>query len=177
MGVTYKTMKIIFLDIDWVIIPFWWPKIKGWLKDLHHKVIIEGEEFLLPKTNPKCIENLWYILEETGARIVLSSSWRRMPRLMKKLLESEENDWKDLWQFVNGSTWTDMWWRWNEILSYIQEYHKTCKAGWHITEWIAIDDDDAGMSRIRDLNRFIHTKSNVGLDTDSTRLAIEILNS
>lgn len=172
-------MKIIFLDIDWVIIPFWWKKVKWFYKELYKKAIIDGEEFILPKTNPQCIENLWKILRETGARIVLSSSWRRMPRLVKKLLESEEKDWKNLWEFVNSTTTTEYTnsWRWNEILSYIHEYHKTCKPWWHITEWIAIDDDDSGMSRIRDMNRFIHTKSNLGLDDDSTRLSIEILNS
>lgn len=171
-------MKIIFLDIDWVLVPFWWPYERWKIRDMFERVKIWDEEVILPKTNPECVKNLWKIIEETGAQIVISSSWRHTWSHLQKLLQREENEsWDNLWNHVTSKTPSMTgWWRWNEILQYLSDYHKTCKEWFHITHWIAIDDSDAGMSRIRDLNSFVQTRPHIGLDEDSTRLAISLLN-
>ena len=171
-------MKIIFLDIDWVIIPFGGSFERGKIKELYQKIVVDWEEHILPKTNPECIKNLWEIIEKTWAKIVLSSSWRKMPKLAQILLQPEVNkDGMSLWDIIISRTPAMTGgWRGNEILQWLTDYHSGCKEGWHITEWVAIDDCDAGMSRIRDLNCFIHTRSDIGLTQDGTKLAIEILN-
>lgn len=55
----YKYMKVIFLDFD------------GPLNIMYHEWDTYGQVF-----HPEYIENLSYIIEKTGAKIVISSSWR-----------------------------------------------------------------------------------------------------
>lgn len=171
-------MKVIFLDIDWVLVPFS-DNFQRWkIRDLFQKMEIDWETVILPKLHKESAENLWRIITETGAHIVISSSWRHRWSHLQKMLQSSENEaWDNLWNHVTSKTPSMTgWWRWNEILQYLSDYHKTCKEWFHITHWIAIDDSDAGMSRIRDLNNFVQTRSHIWLDEDSTRLAISLLN-
>ena len=171
-------MKIIFLDIDGCLIPFGNSYERWKIRDLFQKAEIDWEMVVLPKIDKQCADNLWRIIEETGARLVISSSWRHRWSHLQKMLQSSENgSWDNLWNHVNWKTPSMTgWWRWNEILQYLSDYHKTCKEWWHITHWIAIDDDDAWMSRIRDLNNFVQTRSHIWIDEDSARLAIWLLN-
>lgn len=175
---TIINMKIIFLDIDWVLIPFGGSPERCKIRDLFERTKIDWEDVILPKLNPVCVKNLWEIIEKTGARLVISSSWRHRWSHLQKMLQNAENEsWDNLWNHVTSKTPSMTWaWRWNEILQYLNEYHSTCKEWWHITHWIALDDDDAGMSRIRDLNCLVQTRSHIWLDEDSARLAISLLN-
>ena len=57
--------KILFLDIDGVLNPKWWVQ----------KPSVDRYGCAFPS---KCVANLAKILEETGAEIVVSSSWKGM---------------------------------------------------------------------------------------------------
>lgn len=162
-------MKIIFLDIDWVLItydcfkffdPNFW---NAWNWLLETELLI----------------NLKYILEETGAHIVISSSWRRnmYEKLREEFLLAQEKLWYDFWSKVISKTPDSLWhWRGNEILTWLNNYHRTCKDWYHITHWIAIDDEDADMKSIKRLWNFVHTKTSQWLDVTAFAEAINLLN-
>ncbi len=67
-------MKIIFLDIDGVLVT--WESLGNWGK-LGHKGTMMA---------PECVKVLNEIIAKTGAKIVVSSTWR-MGRTMDKLRE------------------------------------------------------------------------------------------
>lgn len=75
-------MKIIFVDIDGVLVT--WDSLHRWSKFGHKGAMME----------PECSKILNEILEETGASIVVSSSWRigrTMEQLEKELSEGGVN--------------------------------------------------------------------------------------
>lgn len=166
-------MKIIFLDIDWVLIRFWnteqirktrAEKWKGWL---------------ITSLNEDLVDNLVGIIKQTNAYIVISSSWRYW--LMEILRDEFIKNWDrlgfDLWNRVISKTPSSLnHWRWNEILTWINEYHKTCKDWEHITNYVAIDDDSFDMKCINRLGKFVHTKTHKWLTKDKTKEVIYILN-
>jgi len=164
-------MNIIFLDIDWVLIRFWNTKqiketrTKKW--DIW-KLITSLDEDL--------VDNLVNILKQTNAFIVISSSWRR--NLRETLRDEFYKNWDrlkfDLWNRVISKTPFDLWyWRWNEILTWVQEYHKTCNIWEHIKNWIAIDDDDFDMKCIKRLWNFIKTETHIWLNKEISKQIIE----
>ena len=57
-------MKIIFLDIDGVLV-----KRKQYIEKIRRP---NG----FPEFDPVCVENLKYIINNTGAKLVISSTWR-----------------------------------------------------------------------------------------------------
>ena len=61
--------KYLFLDID------------GALNHLKWNIGLDRRNFKYPYSefDPECVENLKHILDETGAKLVLSSSWRLDP--------------------------------------------------------------------------------------------------
>jgi HAD domain in Swiss Army Knife RNA repair proteins len=63
-------MKVLFLDVDGVLNSADWfhkldPKVKGAIHEL----------------DPKAVKRVQHVLEVTGAVIVLSSTWRKIPNL------------------------------------------------------------------------------------------------
>jgi len=68
-------MKVIFLDIDGVLMT--WGEARTWMH-------IGNERFQAFK--PKAVQNLNRIIAETGAKIVISSTWRRVSRMSHKNL-------------------------------------------------------------------------------------------
>jgi len=160
-------IKIIFLDIDWVLIRIWW-----WVERVSRNE--KWKNWLLTEFELELVNNLVSLIRATWAKIVISSSWRHIPDILYK-------SWNEAWLNSNLIIWfTPSWlwhWRWNEILTWINEWHKTCPSQLYIKNWIAIDDDSADMKSINRLWRFIHTKSNQWLTKEKTQEAISILNS
>ncbi|NPV13031.1 MAG: hypothetical protein HPY57_14795 [Ignavibacteria bacterium] len=68
---TKKFVKIIFLDIDGVL---YTTSHYTWLSVIEKQKSADKYGFLF---DPKCIANLNEIIEKTGAKIVISSTWRR----------------------------------------------------------------------------------------------------
>lgn len=173
-------MKVIFLDIDWVLIRFWnTEKIRKTRAEKWDKW------WLITSLDKDLVFNLIKIIQETNAFIVLSSSWRRNSFLLEELEEQFYNYFEanpllavNLWERIIWKTPFELWyWRWNEILTWLNDYHKTCKNWYHITNWIAIDDDSFDMKSIKRLWRFIHTKTSEWLTEEKMNEAINILNN
>ncbi len=170
-------MKIIFLDIDWVLIPLF--RKERWLKKMNG-VIAD-----IPK---EVSDNLVKILQDPSAWIVISSSWRHHWPSCKKLLkqiplirndnvEYHMNYWYTVWDRVISKTWSQTdGGRSTEILMWLNEYHRTAKVWWHVTHWVAIDDEQFDMKAIRRIGKLIKTESGVWLTSEQTDEIISLLN-
>lgn len=77
-------MKLVFLDIDYVLSSYRKAKEVYMITGKRHS----GKDFPFDE---KCMENLKYLINKTGAYIVITSSWRKyedhMIALKEKLIE------------------------------------------------------------------------------------------
>lgn len=146
-------MKVIFLDIDGVMIRYWEKK--------------NYREF-----DPDLVINLKHLLANTNANIVISSSWRHWMESVQEAFRIADLP----WDRVISKTWSNTdGWRSTEILQWLDEYHKTCKSGYHITHWCAIDDEWYEMKAIKRLGKLVKTEANEGLTLDKAEEAISLL--
>lgn len=160
-------MKVIFVDIDWVLIKFWNTKRKSRAE----KTTIEH----MYTFDEKLVLNLKQIIKETGAKIVISSSWRHdMERVKKSFLEANLD-----YNLVVWKTKSNLWyWRWNEVLTRVMDTIKIPCTQWlNLENWVMIDDDDFDAKCVKRLWRFVHTKSNEWLTIEKMKEVINILNS
>jgi hypothetical protein len=123
-------MRVVFLDIDGVLNH----------TQTRHAVVPTDEEPLPIPIAPECLARLNRLIAETGAKIVISSSWRNFARsaeldLGAALLRhglcadvigatpdlANDRTWLDNWHVVKGAPFTF------ELL----------ERGWEIAEWIA----------------------------------------
>ena len=157
-------MKVIFLDIDGVLIWIWNAMRKSRSEKIKDWIINNFDEAL--------VNNFKKLLKETWAKIVISSSWRHnMKRCRNAFIEA----WLD-WNLVISKTPDWLWyWRWNEVLEWLNNYHKNCKDWYHIKKWIMIDDDDFDAKCVKRLWRFIHTPK-IALTLKKVEQAINLLN-
>lgn len=167
-------MKIIFLDLDWVLIPIRNKVPMDWL-DLMWLTHIEKSQKMLSQDS--CFA-LAKIIKETWAKIVISSSWRHHWEQCRDLLyEIPDMDNGTIWNHVISRTWEKTWgWRATEILMWIDDYHKTCKDWWHITDWMAIDDEYFDMKAISRTWRLTKTDGNIGLTIEEADKIISLFN-
>jgi hypothetical protein len=140
--------KIIFLDVDGVLSPF-------------------GERAFVPR----CMNELQRIVKDTGADIVLSSTWRTSPYTLKavneKLASVSLRPCVDCTPQLDGFGAGDT--RVMEILDWLK--HST-----NIRAWIAIDDMNLAWKHEETMrDHFIHTKSHEGLTSDKADEAIAML--
>lgn len=161
-------MKILFLDIDWVLIPLF--RKERWLKTMN------GVLADIPK---EVSDNLVRVLQDPSVWIVISSSWRHHWEWCKQLLEQIliNDRWDTVWNRVISKTWskTDGG-RSTEILMWLNEYHRTARFWYHITHWVAIDDEQFDMKAIRRIWKLIKTDSSLGLTAEQTDEIISLLN-
>ena len=159
-------MKVIFLDFDGVL-----------------NVIPQGHDDFGGVFHPEFVENLRRVLDETGAKLVISSTWRHMG------LERLNRMWKQR-QYpgeIIGIT-PDLRWsddfegetkmvRGDEIQAYLHWYSE-------ITNYVILDDD-TDMLKNQRMN-FVQTSANInhpdcidigyGLTNECANKAIRILN-
>lgn len=139
-------MKVLFLDIDGVLNSelyyksrlknklnfkffkfFGLKKLYHWLIDAHNK-----ESWLLSQIDEICVKLLNHVVEETGCKIVISSTWRKTNggwKYLQTLLEK-----KGFIGEVIGETpvlWTE---RGKEILDWISKTPS-------VTNYVIVDDD------------------------------------
>ena len=163
--------KIIFLDIDGVLNTKWWYSQMD--RNTHRDKY--GYAF-----DPQAVANLRKIVEETGADIVISSSWKCMG------LSQMEDMWKDrnLPGKIIGITPNSVS---DELLidadidsmelfhirgEEIKEWLK--KHGKHSCRYAIIDDMDNMLPEQQ--SYFVHTNPEVGITEDDAEKAIAILN-
>lgn len=152
--------KIIFLDVDGVL-NFW----DCWLGNTLN--VLRGESRTLV-LSLDCINQLNRIIDETGAKIVLSSTWRRFKDHYDFLLSSPIKgeiigETPDLLYDLSRETSRGL-----EIKEWLEnEYGEPCK-------FVIIDDDD-DMGDLKD--HFIQTDFESGLTKELADMAILKLNN
>ena len=149
-------MKIIFLDIDGVLVT------RSYLEKLtaSGKSIVDGGMHVF---DPKCVANLKRILDATGAKIVLSSSWKFLgPRFHKM-------------------------WKKRKLLGEVIGFTPNrTNRGTEIEDWLSIEiprpesfviiDDDINDMLVGQLPNIVKTEFSTGLTDEKTEDAIHILN-
>lgn len=148
-------MKIIFLDIDGVLIKFD-HNLHRWQWDFDHELV----------------KNFIHLLFETNANIVISSSWRHHMESLKDLFYK----WDIPWDRVISKTWhnTDGW-RSTEILKWLDDHHRTCGTWDHVTHWCAIDDEYYEMKAIKRLGKLVKTEVHTWLTKEKVEEVILLL--
>lgn len=146
-------MKAIFLDID------------GVLNSDEHTAFIKsfityGDNMIKP-FDDECLYNLKYIVDETDAKIIITSIWRLFPDylyiLMNKLEEYDLD--KDVISLTISNKYKDK----------LQEIAvKLKKLG--ITEYVVLDNDDT-----LNLDRHVITNNVTGLTEIDAKQAVKIL--
>ena len=160
-------MKIIFLDIDGVLIRFWnTAKIR---KTRAEKwtwwIIYDFDEDL--------VLNLKHLVKETWAKIVISSSWRHdMDRVKQSFLEANLD-----YDLVIGKTPGSLWYgRGNEVLTYVlNNLNESIMFEDVIENFVMIDDDSFDSKCVKRLWKFVHTKTHEWLTIEKMKEAINIL--
>lgn len=148
-------LNVIFLDIDGVLLPF--PKI-------------ENHDALFP---PATVRSLQYLLQETGADLVLSSTWRVRPDFVQDIVDCLQGYGVKIEGFIDitdPNMHSERQW---EIAKWLVD-HKTD----HIV-WLALDDenllDGDANRKYRELfeGHVIQTKSHVGLTMEDSVKGVE----
>ena len=155
-------MKIIFLDFDGVMDTSYYDHILS-------KEGKPGNDEYGAVFDPYCIHNLKRIIDETGADIVVSSSWKYMMSYQDFL-----NMWKDrgLPGFITDVTPNpvDRRKRGDEIDAWIEECKTEC-------QYVIIDDLEANNFNEHQISRLLIVNPFFGLDEETAERAIHILNS
>ena len=151
-------MKVVFLDFDGPIIPI-----------MSH----ENRRGLMEKAWPPCIAELNRITDTTGAKIVISSSWRwgdKSPRAPELLRE-----WGVTAEIVGETPILETAWKPDSVI-----WQAVCRGteiqGWlddNPVEVFVILDDDADMGHL--MNSLVQTPFETGLTKELADRAIEML--
>lgn len=162
-----KKIKVIFLDIDGVL-----------------NVIPEDHDEFGGTFHTRFVDNLRRIIEETGAKIVISSSWRfgGLER-MKKMWEFRGLPGEvigitpDLWRNVKDEDFHEKLKRGDEVQSWLDTHP-------NIENYVILDDDNDFLPNQR--GNFVRTSNNInhpdcvdigyGLTNQCSKDAIRILN-
>lgn len=159
-------MKIVFLDIDGVLNSesFWSDKTQG---ARYREAVANGcsktEQLALANIDPKAVDLLNKILEETDAELVISSTWRthlELPEILAFMGVKK--------QIYSVTPTTLKRHRGTEIQMWLD-----CHPD--IDNYIILDDDSDMLNK--QLNHFIHTSWKNGLTLDHVDKAIKILNN
>lgn len=166
-GMRKRKMKVIFLDVD------------GVLNSLSCKEKIEGYIFV----EDEKIARLKEIIDHTGAKVVLSSTWRYGWHAMEHVKEPDENDLRDIYMFEalrdklleHGI----------ELLGYTKDFGRR---GDEISDWLKkwmgepietyVILDDMGAVEMRTHCRYlVQTSISRGLEQKHIKRAIDILHT
>jgi len=152
-------MKIIFLDIDGVVNNQDITRFHQGRAGEYAYGVFTGEDYF----DPHCVENLNEIIRTTGAKLVISSSWRL-------LFDMETLSDFFVKQKIEG-----------EIIDYTNRYKG--ERGHEIQEWLTrhpevesfvILDDDSDMAHL--LPYHVKTSWKKGLEKKHIKLAVDMLN-
>ncbi len=151
-------MKIIFLDFDGVMDNEYYDHILS----KAGKPIADEYGLLF---DPECVKNLKHIIDNTGADIVISSTWKDL---------MSYKDILDMWKyrglpgFVTDVTPTISNHRGNEIDTWLEECRHDC-------QYAIIDDLDASNFNPHQIEHLFVVNPYCGLDEDTAKRVIEHL--
>ena len=146
-------MKAVFLDID------------GVLNSDEHTAFIKSfvtyNDNMIEPFDDECLYNLKYIVDETDAKIIITSIWRLFPEYLNLLMNKLEEYGLD--KNVISLTIS------NKYKDKLQEIAvKLKKLG--ITEYVVLDND-----KTLNLNRHVITNNATGLTEIDAKQAVKIL--
>lgn len=155
-------MKIIFLDFDGVMDTTFYDHV------LSKNGLPECDKYGLV-FDPNCIKNLKHIIDKTGAKIVVSSTWKDFMSY-KEILEMWED--RNLPGFVTDVTPIPPGRRnrGDEIDAWLKECRTEC-------QYVIIDDLHAYHFNEHQIPRLLTVNPFNGLDKDTAERAIKLLNS
>ena len=181
-------MKIIFLDIDGVLNSERWYKHRWEQMDM--KVVEERYPFF--EFDPDAVARLNRLVQETGAQVVISSTWRmgRSIEELQKLLDDvgftgKVIDKTPFFHDLVGHSYSVP--RGCEIDHWLKERGKFQRINWSpekqleyierakVKNYVILDDDSDMLYNQRE--HFIKTPSMTGLTDEHVDQAIEILNT
>lgn len=151
--------KIIFLDFDGVMDTAYYNHV------LNSQGLPECDEYGAV-FDPDCVENLKYIIEQTGADLVVTSSWKSMMSY-KDILEMWEK--RQLPVFVTDTTPTISRRRGDEIDLWLTDCPTDC-------QYVIIDDLDASHFYTHHYPRLLVVNPYYGLDRETAEKAVKLLN-
>lgn len=154
------TDSVIFLDIDGVM-----------HSDHYDYTLLLRQSFAYdeygPLFDPECVQSLKSTIDETGANIVISSSWKE---------DMDLSDFQEMWQQrflpgkVIGTTPNTDYIRGMEIKSWLEANHR-------FTRYVILDDMSQDDFLQEQIQHFVPINANRGLDAESAKRAIELLKS
>ena len=166
-----RMKKILFLDIDGVL------NTKWWYTQMDRKTLRDKYGYAF---DPRAVANLKRIVEETGADIVLSSSWKCMGlsqvqemwsvrKLPGKIIGITPNSGNDETLFDADTDSTDRFRiRGEEIKEWLTKHGK------RISHYAIIDDMDNMLSEQQ--SHFVQTNPEFGITEEDADNAVKILN-
>lgn len=158
--------KILFLDIDGVLNPQWWERKKP------------SDKYGVP-FDPKTVACLEKIIAETGANIVISSSWKNMG------LSVVQDMWRERGLPGMVIDVTPDYLIESLSCSELNNDDALYERGFEIKGWLSLHNDEISHYVIVDdmddilpeqQQRFVHTDPNTGMSEDDAEKAIAILN-
>lgn len=145
-----KARPIIFQDVDGV---------------LNHSASGDGT------VDPMLVDNLKGIVKDTGARLVISSAWRKSDGAMKELKKLTGPELAKEFYSKTPSLCPDTSCRAREIFGWMFSHPGATRGG-----WIAIDDRDIeAQNRALMKNYFVHTDATQGLTKAKAKQAVDLL--
>lgn len=157
-------MKLVFLDFDGVL------NSHQWFNHLHNKtkddklVLVETDDML----DPDAVERVNKLVEKTGAKVVISSSWR--------ILHSLESLNTILKKFGARFEAIDVTLRLHEERGIeIQTYLDSVESKGFAVEAFVILDDDSDMAHLRNTKHFVKTTFKDGFTDWHLEEAIKVL--
>lgn len=164
--------KLIFLDFDGVLNnQIWYVATRGKRADP------ETGKRILDDIDPLCVERLNTLVKNTGAKVVVSSTWR-LNRSIKELQEVLDRNGfqgevigktEDLRTYDGGSYIL----RGNEILKWLEQHDAKSFNSDHIN-YVILDDDSDMLLWQKD--NFVQTDAYCGLTPNDVWRATKILN-
>jgi hypothetical protein len=175
-------MKIVFLDFDGVLVSL--RSLKA--RKPHHKNPATEDEWIKHKADREAVAALNYLLEQTGAKIVVSSSWRRTKtplESMRKVLglwgvagevlgvtpysatekKIVNDDGEEVTLYLGRE-------RGHEIQAWLDDWNRACRT--YIESFIILDDE-ADMVHLED--RLVQSDFEQGFTQDLAQRAIALL--
>lgn len=155
-------MTVIFLDIDGVLATL------RQAKRMHIKYVKTGEKTVYDKIDPISLKNLFFLIEELEAKVIISSSWRNTS--MNDLIEILEKF--GIGKYVIGETPTiDTCVKGLEIQQCLDSFKE--KGDTIIDTFLILDDEEKGMSHL--LPYLIKVDDYTGITSQTVKEAFELI--
>lgn len=172
-------MKVLFLDFDGVLNSQPFLKEAAKARREARNQIEEQELFLhMPEErwesmiDPAAVERLNAVIDRTGCKVVVSSSWRLLntPVQLTSYLRNRGYRYKVLDRTPNSRKYGEV--RGHEIQKWIDDWNASHHVREHVTAF-AILDDDSDMAHLMD--RLVHTSFTAGLQDEHVEQLVSLL--